>query len=96
MCHRVAGTLAQLNTPAEHCAQIYIPRLPGMPAGYAFYPSEFGLEHEDVWLTGADGVRLHAWFMWLQGLSAEERRQRPTVVFFQENAGNMSYRSVEN
>lgn len=72
--------------------QIYVPRLPGMPAAYQFFPAEFGLEHEDVWLSVPDGVRLHAWFMWLKGLTPEQRRRRPTVVFFQENAGNMSYR----
>uniref|UniRef100_A0A1D2A9I7 Serine aminopeptidase S33 domain-containing protein n=1 Tax=Auxenochlorella protothecoides TaxID=3075 RepID=A0A1D2A9I7_AUXPR len=71
---------------------IYVPRLPGMPAAYQFFPAEFGLEHEDVWLSVPDGVRLHAWFMWLKGLTPEQRRRRPTVVFFQENAGNMSYR----
>ena len=63
-----------------------------MPAAYQFYPHEFGLEHEDVYLDTEDGVRLHAWFMWPMGVSAEERRRRPTLVFFQEHAGNMSYR----
>ncbi|GAB4817768.1 hypothetical protein N2152v2_004814 [Parachlorella kessleri] len=52
----------------------------------------FGLAYEDLWLTAADGTRLHAWYMWPKGWTPEQRRARPTVLFFQENAGNMAFR----
>lgn len=42
--------------------------------------------------TTKDGLRLHAWLMWPRHWSAEERRRRPTVLFCQENAGNMAFR----
>lgn len=42
--------------------------------------------------TTRDGLRLHAWLMWPRHWSAEERRRRPTVLFCQENAGNMAFR----
>lgn len=38
-------------------------------------------------------VRLHAWLMWAPHLDEAARRARPTVIFFQENAGNMAFRS---
>lgn len=44
--------------------------------------------------TTRDGLRLHAWMMWPRHWSAEERRRRPTVLFCQENAGNMAFRYV--
>lgn len=47
---------------------------------------------EDVWLTTADGLRLHAWLVWPPHWGPEERRRRPTVLFYQENAGNMAFR----
>ena len=63
-----------------------------MSSGYPYQPDEFGLEFEDVWLEAGDGVKLHAWMMWPARWAAEQRRRRPVVVFFQENAGNMAYR----
>ena len=53
-------------------------------------PSDWGLAYEDVWLTTADGVRLHGWF-----LPAAERRAAPhTLLFFHGNAGNVSHRGA--
>lgn len=66
--------------------------MPGLPAEYASTPEEWGMGYEDVWLCSGDGVKLHSWLMWPAGWSAETRRHQPTLVFFQENAGNMSYR----
>lgn len=43
-------------------------------------------------MTAEDGTKLHAWFMHPRGWSREARAQRPVVLFFQENAGNMSFR----
>ena len=85
-------TLARLCAP--RAPQIYVPRLPGIPNEYPYLPDQWRLGYEDVWLTTADGVRLHAWLMWPEHWGAAERRSRPTVVFFQENAGNMAFRWV--
>ncbi|KAI7839221.1 hypothetical protein COHA_007034 [Chlorella ohadii] len=71
---------------------LYVPRLPGIPNEYPYLPDAFHLNFEDIWLTTKDGLRLHAWLMWPRHWSAEERRRRPTVLFCQENAGNMAFR----
>ena len=47
---------------------------------------------QDVDLTAEDGTKLHAWYLHPMGWSKEARRQRPTVLFFQENAGSMTFR----
>lgn len=71
---------------------LYMPRIPGVPNGFAYLPDRFGLEYEDIEMTAEDGTKLHSWMMWPKGWSKQQRRSRPTVLFFQENAGNMSYR----
>lgn len=43
-------------------------------------------------LTAKDGTKLHAWYLYPKGWTKDTRPQRPTVLFFQENAGNMSFR----
>lgn len=48
-------------------------------------PATIGLAYDDVRLTAADGVHLHAWFV-------PGRAQGPTLVFFHGNAGNISHR----
>ena len=78
--------------PATCRPQIYVPRLPGIPSDYPYFPDAFHLAYEDVWLTTADGLRLHAWLMWPRHWGPDERQRRPTVLFFQENAGNMAFR----
>jgi predicted acyl esterase len=55
-------------------------------------PSEHNIPFEDVRVTTADGVRLHAWL--LRPEDKAQRFARPTVLFFHENAGNMGLRSV--
>jgi len=47
---------------------------------------------QDVWLTAADGVKLHAWLLVPRWWDRDTLRRRPLVLFFQENAGNMSHR----
>jgi len=49
-------------------------------------PSDIGLEWQDVHLTTADDVRLHAW--WIPA-----RESRGVLLFFHGNAGNISHRS---
>jgi uncharacterized protein len=48
-------------------------------------PAVYGLAYEDVALTAADGVALHAW--WVPAPSA-----RRSVLFLHGNAGNISHR----
>jgi hypothetical protein len=43
-------------------------------------------------LTAADGTKLHAWLLTWRGWSPSEAASKPLMVFFQENAGNMSHR----
>lgn len=42
---------------------VYVPVLPGLPRSYSVDPARLHLDYEDVWLTSADGVRLHSWFI---------------------------------
>lgn len=48
-------------------------------------PADAGLAYEELYLTTADGERLHAWF-----LPAHEARA--VLLFFHGNAGNISHR----
>ncbi|PKA49585.1 hypothetical protein AXF42_Ash004125 [Apostasia shenzhenica] len=66
---------------------VYVPVLPGLSKSYAITPSRLRLPYEDVWLRSADGVRLHAWF-----IKFSPDCPGPTVLFFQENAGNIAHR----
>ncbi|MEK6771095.1 MAG: alpha/beta hydrolase [Pseudomonadota bacterium] len=47
-------------------------------------PSDRGLAYEDVWLTAADGTRLHGWFLPARG------EAHGTVLFLHGNAENIS------
>jgi hypothetical protein len=69
---------------------IYVPVLPGIPRDYPYYPDEFGLKYEDVWFSAADNTRLHAWLIWPSHWAPEQRRERPVIVFFQENGESTS------
>ncbi|CAM6024488.1 unnamed protein product [Sphagnum balticum] len=66
---------------------VYVPIIPGMSKGYPITPARLRLRYEDVWLESSDGVRLHSWF-----IKASPDCRGPTVLFFQENAGNIAYR----
>ena len=91
-------------SPAPPPPQIYIPKIPGVPDEIPFYPDRFGLDYEDVWLTAADGVKLHAWLLrpgggggmgggaGPQSAHRAPRARGPLLIFFQENAGNMAMR----
>lgn len=83
---------ATCNRPAHpvthkpyHCCP---PRCPPHHAQFRWSLSQV----QDVWLTAKDGVKLHAWFMWPKDWAPEAVASKPTIVFFQENAGNMSWR----
>ena len=45
------------------------------------------MPYDDVYIDVSDGVRLHAWF-----IQQPRPAERPTVVFFHANAGNMGFR----
>ncbi|CAK9152484.1 unnamed protein product [Ilex paraguariensis] len=66
---------------------VYVPVLPGLTKSYPMTPARLRLIYEDVWLRSSDGVRLHAWFIKLF-----PDCQGPTILFFQENAGNIAHR----
>ncbi|KAK6941331.1 Peptidase S9, prolyl oligopeptidase, catalytic domain, partial [Dillenia turbinata] len=66
---------------------VYVPVLPGLTKSYPFTPDRLRLKYEDIWLNSSDGVRLHAWFIKLF-----PECPGPTLLFFQENAGNIAHR----
>jgi uncharacterized protein len=48
-------------------------------------PDQFGAEFENVWIRTADGEKLHAWFLPVQGA-------RGTILYCHGNAGNITDR----
>ena len=62
---------------------IYYPDMPGRDL--VATPQQIGLEYQDVYFTGDDGIRLHGWFV-------PYRAARGTILFFHGNAGNVSHR----
>jgi len=73
--------------------QLYVPRLPGVPDfDERLVPERYGFNSEDVWLTAEDGTKLHAWLLKKSGWTSSDVKSKPVMVFFQENAGNMSHR----
>ncbi|KAL8209290.1 hypothetical protein R6Q57_006022 [Mikania cordata] len=66
---------------------VYVPVLPGLTKSYPITPARLRLFYEDVWLTSSDGVRLHSWL-----IKFSPHSTGPTILFFQENAGNIAHR----
>ncbi|KAL8239975.1 hypothetical protein R6Q59_016542 [Mikania micrantha] len=66
---------------------VYVPVLPGLTKSYPITPARLRLFFEDVWLTSSDGVRLHSWL-----IKFSPHSTGPTILFFQENAGNIAHR----
>ncbi|KAL0234268.1 hypothetical protein PCE1_001305 [Barthelona sp. PCE] len=50
-------------------------------------PSDFGIKYENVRIKTSDGVELDGWF-----LKQSDTKQRPTILFFHGNAGNLTTR----
>lgn len=67
---------------------LYVPVLPGVPKGYCARPEDYDLLADDANLVAEDGTGLHAWFL----RSERGVKAMSTLVFFQENAGNISHR----
>lgn len=55
-------------------------------------PDAAGLSYEDVFLTTADGVRVHGWFIPTPDSPITGHRSPNTVLFLHGNAGNVSHR----
>jgi uncharacterized protein len=55
-------------------------------------PDRLGWEFQDVWLTTADNVRLHGWWLPTPPSTINPQPSPPTVLFFHGNAGNISHR----
>ena len=69
---------------------LYVPVPPGMANTYDETPADYGLDYTDEWLTAVDGTRLQCWFIRAPGANPADTP--PVLMFFQENAGNMSHR----
>lgn len=54
---------------------------------YESEPQAYGLVYEEIWLTLADGSEVKAWKI----SPPPERDRQAALIFFQGNAGNMSY-----
>jgi hypothetical protein len=67
---------------------IFFPQIPGRLTGDWSPPD---LAPEDVWLTTADGVRLHAW--WIAASGAGGGSEAPTFLCFHGNAANIAWRA---
>jgi fermentation-respiration switch protein FrsA (DUF1100 family) len=59
------------------------------PPGYR-NPNEHGLPYANIFITTPDKIRLNAWF--IRPTDLAERRQRPTIIWFHANAGNIGFR----
>ncbi|XP_040382329.1 alpha/beta hydrolase domain-containing protein WAV2 isoform X2 [Oryza brachyantha] len=85
-----AGGIAVVGLAALVALQerlVYVPVLPGVARAYPITPDRLRLLYENVWLRAADGVRLHSWF-----IRHSPTCRGPTILFFQENAGNIAHR----
>lgn len=93
---RVAGGVGALvvcGLAALYCFQekiLYVPKFPGVPNEYINSPQDYGIPYEDVWLTAEDATKLHCWHLMPKSLTPGVKP--PVILFFQENAGNMSFR----
>lgn len=76
-------------------AMLYLPTLPNVPrdprdnpSGYRD-PSEQGLtDFETLTIVTSDNIPLHGWLM----TQPDDSRDKPTIVFFHGNAGNIGFR----
>ena len=58
------------------------------PPGYQS-PKEYDIPYEETWIpTDDDGIEIHTWLL----LQDQKEDQKPTIVFFHGNAGNIGIR----
>ncbi|HTQ86496.1 MAG TPA: alpha/beta hydrolase [Candidatus Solibacter sp.] len=67
---------------------VFFPQIPGRLSG-DWSPRDLALE--EVWLTTADGVRLHAW--WIAARAEGGAEDLPTILCFHGNAANIAWRA---
>ena len=71
---------------------LYVPIIPGVSPDEWIEADRFGLVDENIEIETKDKVKIHGWLLKLSSWTDEFVKSRPVVLFFQENAGNMSYR----
>lgn len=75
-------------------SMLYFPEISGLPRRPAQNPARYRSpeEHqvpfENLYIECEDGVAIHAWLL----LRTKEKNDRPTLVFFHGNAGNIGLR----
>lgn len=78
-----------VNLYRKQDSLLYHPVIPGLPKRCDENPPPFhspaawGLRHEELEITTADGERIHGWFVHAEGNGTHA----PTIVFFHANAG---------
>ena len=93
---KVVGTISIVALSGLYVFQeklLYLPVIPGTSNDFPYLPDKFHLIYEDIWLTAKDGTKLHCWH--IHGHDSEvntSNEKKPVIMFFQENAGNMSWR----
>lgn len=80
---------------------LYVPVPPGTqrspgdnPPQYRS-PEAWRLPYEDVWITAADGTKVHAWLVYQKLEGASEEHVPYTFLYLHGNAGNIGHR-LEN
>eukprot|EP00238_Polyblepharides_amylifera_P000208 CAMPEP_0196572420 /NCGR_PEP_ID=MMETSP1081-20130531/2483_1 /TAXON_ID=36882 /ORGANISM="Pyramimonas amylifera, Strain CCMP720" /LENGTH=269 /DNA_ID=CAMNT_0041889743 /DNA_START=222 /DNA_END=1031 /DNA_ORIENTATION=+ len=68
---------------------VYVPVIPGVGPEYLELPDRYEMWYEDVKLVAEDGTKVHGWMI---KPGKDLNCKGPTVLFFQENAGNISHR----
>lgn len=81
----VAGFVYALLVAGAYVAQPRLVYFPEVGRELVATPAAVGLEFDDLQLTTADGVRLHAWYV-------RTKQPRGVVLFCHGNAGNISHR----
>jgi fermentation-respiration switch protein FrsA (DUF1100 family) len=69
---------------------LYVPDFPSGSKAVFLNPLDFNLRYVDeVMMETPDGMKLQAWFV---KVDDENYKNAPTILYFQENAGNLSHR----
>ena len=66
---------------------LYFPTEPATARIYAPSPAQYSYDHENLTIPTLDGTLLHAYL-----LKHEKRSEKPTIIMFHGNAGNIGYR----
>lgn len=57
-------------------------------------PSEYQIPYKEVNIITKDNLKLYGWFLYkvISGSSNQQIKNRPTFIYFHENAGNIGFR----